>query len=379
MFSVILYYVTFAITIFITWIYQQQRCNYAKGPASSSHIQNSSLKSLFYEGTYIWLLLIVFIPVIILGFRYGIGTDYFNYHDYYDRARSLGLASIMQTEPLFLLVSYLGSLIAQDYYGMLLIVAFLTMYLMVLGLNRFRDDFSLPMAMLVYLALLYGPSFNIIRQTLAVSVIMLAFRYLEKRRFYAYAITVLVATLFHTSAIICLPLYFINVPKAAALSRTKKLIIVAVILALPFMYLMTTTILSHISYFAGYFKVYDFFNYTPRWGALLVQVPVLIPVLFLRKQLAERHEIYDFYIFLFLLEFVAIYYGFYMIWAFRLMYYFFIAQIILIPATLEVLKEKSMRLGLQIYYSYYYIGYFFFTYYMSHSDAIFPYMSIFNQ
>ena len=376
MFSVILYCVTFAITIFITWIYQQQRCNYAK--CSSSYIQNSSMKRLFYDGTYLWLFLIVFLPVIVLGFRYGIGTDYFNYHDYYDKARSLGLSSIMQTEPLFLLVSYLGILITQDYYGMLLIVAFLTMYLMVLGLNRFRDDFSLPMAILVYLTLLYGPSFNIIRQTLAVSVIMVAFHYLEKQRFYAYAFIVFIATLFHTSAIICLPLYFINVRKAASLSRLKKIIIVAVILVLPFMYLVITSILSNISYFAEYFKVYDFFNYTPRWGALFLQIPAIIPVLYLRKRLAEKHEIYDFYIFLFLLEFVAIYYGFYMIWAFRLMYYFFIAQIILIPAAIEVVKEKTMRLTLKVYYIYYYIGYFFFTYYMSGSDAIFPYMSIFK-
>ena len=376
MFSVILYYFTFAITIFITWIYQQQRCNYAKCP--SSYIQNSSVKRLFYDGTYVWIFLIVLFPVMILGLRYGIGSDYFNYHDYYDKARSLGLSSIMQTEPLFLLVSYLGILIFQDYYGMLLIVAFLTMYLMVLGLNRFRDDFSLPMAMLVYLTLLFGPSSNILRQALAVSVIMIAFGFLEKQRFYSYAIMVGIATLFHASAIICLPLYFINVRKAAYLSRTKKLIIVAVILALPFLYTMMMNILSNISYFAGYFKAYDFFNYTARWGALFIQIPAIIPVLYLRKRLAEKHEIYDFYIFLFLLEFVAIYYGFYMIWAFRLMYYFFIAQIILIPAAIEVVKEKSMRLVLRIYYIYYYIGYFFFIYYMSGNDAIFPYMAIFR-
>jgi hypothetical protein len=55
----------------------------------------------------------------------------------------------------------------------------------------------------------YYAGFNMIRQSLAMAICLFAYKYLLKRSFIKYILIILIASMFHYSALILLPLYFI--------------------------------------------------------------------------------------------------------------------------------------------------------------------------
>lgn len=79
----------------------------------------------------------------------------------------------------------------------------------IIGLYRVRKNISLSFAVLAYCFLFYQETYNMMRQWMAMSIIIFGIVYIYERKFFKYCVTVAVAILFHTSAIIGLLLYFI--------------------------------------------------------------------------------------------------------------------------------------------------------------------------
>ena len=54
-----------------------------------------------------------------------------------------------------------------------------------------------------YLLLTYNMTFNIIRQSISIFIILYSYKFIETKNYLKYIIGVIVATMFHTSALIC--------------------------------------------------------------------------------------------------------------------------------------------------------------------------------
>lgn len=85
----------------------------------------------------------------------------------------------------------------------LFILNFLTLVLVLLGLDRLRYLASVTLGYVVYFGFFWGPSLNVLRQYLAASIVFFALTYLIKNNAYFYAITgILIGSLFHQTALI---------------------------------------------------------------------------------------------------------------------------------------------------------------------------------
>jgi transmembrane protein EpsG len=87
--------------------------------------------------------------------------------------------------------------------------AFVTLALFFDGIRKHGDFFFLSVLLFVEIGL-YTTSFNIVRHFIALGIIFdFGLDQIKKRNLKGYLLVVLIASLFHLSALFCLPLYFI--------------------------------------------------------------------------------------------------------------------------------------------------------------------------
>lgn len=153
---------------------------------------------------------------IVLGsisaFRFDVGYDYsYIYRPLYEPIlqNPFITSSELVHEPGFVLLERLIALASSDYQMLFIVTSYLIVGLFML----YYYLYSPGPAVCVFLFLSLGQfycSMNFIRQTLAGVICLFALPLLQRRKFWRYCAIVLVASLFHTSALIMLAFYFIN-------------------------------------------------------------------------------------------------------------------------------------------------------------------------
>ena len=152
------------------------------------------------------------IPIFIASIRYNVGTDYVSYIEIYNRVKYYTIIDIINSnkEILFIIITkFLG--LFSNYQIMFAIISALTIYIVYKAILDNREKKSLGIMFFLYLFLNYTNSYNIIRQSLAVAIVAYSYKYIFSRNFKNFLITILIATMFHTSAIFVLPFYLVNV------------------------------------------------------------------------------------------------------------------------------------------------------------------------
>ena len=83
----------------------------------------------------------------------------------------------------------------------------------ILLIRRYSNNVLMSMVIFYCLPVFSMMSMSMMRQGLAFGIFMLSYRFISERKMYKYLMCVLCAFLFHTSALILVPLYFIyNIP-----------------------------------------------------------------------------------------------------------------------------------------------------------------------
>lgn len=159
---------------------------YVKGPDSV----------VWRGGVLLAVFLVLFLPAAL---RYGIGTDYFMYIDAIEEFRDTG-ECIMERS--FEWICDLCSLLGDAPQYVIAFYAFFTCLASVLALKRSGFYISLP----IYVLVIYPCSFNIMRQELAVALLMLAFAFYLSRCWKGVMACACVAVLAHSSAFVFLPI-----------------------------------------------------------------------------------------------------------------------------------------------------------------------------
>lgn len=168
----------------------------------------------------------------------------------------------------YIVAKSVGSLAANLFFTQLFINTFI-----LFGIWHFRDKMNVWLGMLVFYTLFYNESLNMIRQWMAMSVLIYGFKYLVEQRWGSYLLCVLFATTFHSSGlvgILFLLVYYLlsvvndNAKILVSLSSRKislkVTITVLVTTLLAFLFLNTqviSTLLNGIGksdYVAGYMK-----------------------------------------------------------------------------------------------------------------------------
>ena len=173
-----------------------------------SKVNNRSFNSkIFYLAVSILL-------VIISGFRGDFAVDYNNYVDLFYRYENWSFLQILSKnfmgypETGYLVYQFLIKLI---YNNPILLFVVTSIIIVKLNIDVIEEYFPygiLPVLLFIELGNYYS-SFNVMRQILAASILLIGSSYLYDKKFLKYSIVVLIAFTIHKSALIMLPFYFI--------------------------------------------------------------------------------------------------------------------------------------------------------------------------
>ena len=157
----------------------------------------------------------VFMLLFISGFRtMSVGSDLPHYRWCFDRIAENH--SIFAGDPyygkFYLILNWLCSIFGANdisFTVLLLCVSAINIFLVVYIAKTMSPDISLTMFLFMCMDI-FIPSLSMLRQSVAVSFVILSFMFLHKRRFLQFFACVLLGSLFHESAIIILPIYLLN-------------------------------------------------------------------------------------------------------------------------------------------------------------------------
>lgn len=148
----------------------------------------------------------------VSAFRYEVTYDYAEYANFFNKLlveNDYGVLSADMSEKGFLFFTRLLTHISFDYQILFIVSALLTVSAIMLYIYRYS---ALPFVSVGFF-LTTGMFFNsmqFIRQYIAAIIIMLALRLIMKKQLLAYIILILLASAFHISALLVLPLYFLQ-------------------------------------------------------------------------------------------------------------------------------------------------------------------------
>lgn len=153
-----------------------------------------------------------FLPLyIVSAIRYKVGTDYAGtYRVLYGYVYSLGYHFTLSRENLYALLNRLAMFYSgRDYTGVFALSSLLVCAFVFLGLRNQSKCFCYGVALFILSGFYYW-SFNVVRQSIAMAIFIYALRFIRERKPLRYTLCAVLAMGFHSSALMYVPLYFIN-------------------------------------------------------------------------------------------------------------------------------------------------------------------------
>ena len=379
--DVSVYLIVFIITTILVSIYQRywHGINIRCGPvvlAANSGIMHCAM----------WI--VSMFPIIAMyGLRYGIGTDYFSYEQIYDVLHDASVGDYWSyhgdnvgayyVEFLYYLLNVVMPSYTVLQWGISVFI-FVTLYFAV---RQYSREISYPFAIFIYLTTQFIYSMNGVRFSIALCFLLLAYVALAKDNNRCFFIMIIFASLFHTSALFCLPLYFLKEFKNVATNRFRDLGILLFVLFFPALVQYLFEFAADLSVFARYFATALYSASAEMEGGfkwIIHIVPVLLPlIIFCRKEIFSEVDS-GIYFRICLMEIPFRMLGQYNTWFTRYTRCSQIILVIFIPLILSRVKDRKKRFLLEAYYVFWYA--FYFAYYAIVNDQCdsLPYMWIFS-
>ncbi|MBB6112434.1 EpsG family protein [Mucilaginibacter lappiensis] len=152
---------------------------------------------------------------IFIGLRYKVGLDWFQYYDFMDHTENLGqVISGPDNAPIFydapfeigykwlcLIIKTLGI----GFPGLVAIISAYNLFCLTWFIKRYIPDYRYMFMLILYSINIFR-EFDILRQSLAFYTLLFAIPQINKS-FFKYLLICSVATLFHNSALIFIPVY----------------------------------------------------------------------------------------------------------------------------------------------------------------------------
>ena len=324
-------------------------------------------------------ILAMLLPIIISGIRYNVGTDYMNYYYMANSPLPMNYLDIIhyikRIEPGYLVLLYINNFIFEKPEGIFIITSIIIIVLYYIAIFRYREEIDLTIGILLFFIIIYFASFNGIRQYLAAGLVMISYKYLIDKNFIKYLVNIFLASLFHYTALIMLPIYFIVNGRYEKFKRK-----IFFFLAIPIIFLIKPlgTILTSI----GPLQKYAIYLTGKGNIAILGIIFLIISAIWImiyRKKLINYNSNNRIYIFLFFRSFILQISSGIVPYVYRLSIYFNISEIILLAQLPKAIKNKTDRkiniVGIIIYC----IVRFCINYTIMNFSNIYPYQTIFNR
>lgn len=163
-----------------------------------------------YEGDYTinnWFLqpeiiLLIVAFTFVFGCRWGVGVDYFHYLSSYSR----GYTDAERIEPLYKAIAQFMYRSGFHFSLFFSLWAFIDIFLIYYTLRNYRFIFPLFAFFLIF-GFFWMSMMNVLRQQVAACIFLFSLHFIENKRIIPYYLCVLIAYLFHQSAILLIVVY----------------------------------------------------------------------------------------------------------------------------------------------------------------------------
>jgi len=151
------------------------------------------------------------IPILfftsVVGLRYMVGVDYGTYLDLIKNTTSDYYFHSIEPVYQYLILFIEKNSLHFSYF--FIISAFLQIVFFYKSFDR-PLLFLLPWAVPMFIMAEIGPLQNVVRHYTAIMIFFYALNHIKNQKLVYYAITIFIASLFHRSILVCLPLYFLG-------------------------------------------------------------------------------------------------------------------------------------------------------------------------
>lgn len=313
----------------------------------------------------LWILVIIF-GTLFIGLRFEVGGDWLNYVHSYDRLSVIPVTewlNISRFDPGYLAIVLICSVFDTGVMGVNILCGLIVMNCLVF----FARQQPLPWITIVAAIpfFIIGVSMGTVRQGLALSIILVALTYVDKNIF-RYCMWILLAMLFHKSAVLMLGLAFFKIRNKHAIFGLISLI---VILGVVGSQLDSVKILI-----LAYVLDPDYQSDGALIRVLVSMLPFLGSLFFYKKISAEYPDYWAYFL-IGVATFILVYMSFsFSTLVDRIAYYTIPLQLALWPRIIAVQDQPLMRSYFKISFI---CGYFLMLYvwlaYANHSWAWLPY------
>ena len=170
-----------------------------------------------YKEKRSWRKTVIFIIIFLFAFSYKMGTDWLNYQYFYDHeVPYIGLSNLFDnsfmfsSEKAFILLNMFFYNLGFSYEFFSGIVISFSLFIILKFIEKRSDNFYFSFFLSIIIFLLGYSLEPVLRQLIALALIVKGFKYIEKRKFLKYLLTIILAVQFHMSAFIAFPLYFLE-------------------------------------------------------------------------------------------------------------------------------------------------------------------------
>lgn len=304
-----------------------------------------SRKTVFY---FLILLISIFI-----GFRSNL-PDYTNYVNFYLKLPTnfMQAIKISNFDFLFIIFSVFLKLLYNNIYFYFFIIAFITIYLTFNAYKKLSNYYLISIYLYISSILLFLPMVQI-RNALALGIIMNSIKYISTKEKGKYFSLIILASFFHWSSIVFIPVYYLNKIKFKTKMNILLLILFPIIISL---------IGSNITHILEYlvniipfektkYKILFYLNslrysavksgFSPR---LLSSSIILFIAVFFRNTLKKKQKMYDVFLGLYYIyfsfRFLVLYMGIFV----RMFRLFEFSEPIILTSFIYLFKHKNLKI-----------------------------------
>lgn len=218
---------------------------------------SESLSALF-------VLIGLLIPSILAGLRdFSIGTDikvygntWFYMASWVDFGKYIKWAATSNIGVLYALLNFIVAIFTDDPHIFYFVLMLVDVSIVYLSLLQFKDKVSVPFAMLVYYILFYNVSLNILRQSLAISLMFAAYACIAKNQTKHFLIMWFLACLAHSSSILMVVLFPLKWYSERTNKHFKSLLLFSVASVVMILYSRILSLMIHIGVLSERYQIY---------------------------------------------------------------------------------------------------------------------------
>ena len=288
-------------------------------------------------------------------------------------------------EPGYLFLNFLVSRFTNNISVFLLILQLLCNALVISTLYHYKDKCPLWMSYTVYFCVFYGLTFNIMRQSCALSIIFFAIRFLQEKKWIKYAISIALAFTFHSTALIAGILIFLIYMICQTKSKMKTYIIFIIISGAILSLIFIKDVIPVLYNFGIineriYNYMFTFLNETIdiSWGETIFKLIFIFFAFLPLKKYKDKFELNYFFIVSMIIDFILFQSKIIIAYAHRFSFYFGYMNILLIPQCFGAMNIKLKGINInKVVFLLICLMYFIYKFVISGNSQIYPYQFIF--